>query len=34
MRALSRLGNRWQQNGPQTFIATFTGNNQGNPQKQ
>jgi YD repeat-containing protein len=27
-----RFGNRWQQNGPQTFLATFTGNNQGNPQ--
>jgi RHS repeat-associated protein len=28
-----RFGNRWQQNGPtNTFVATFTGNNQGNPQ--
>jgi RHS repeat-associated protein len=27
-----RFGNRWQQNGPQTFLATFTGNNQSNPQ--
>jgi RHS repeat-associated protein len=27
-----RFGNRWQQNGPQTFIATFTGNNPGTPQ--
>jgi RHS repeat-associated protein len=27
-----RFGNRWQQNGPQAFLATFTGNNPGNPQ--
>ena len=27
-----RFGNRWQQNGPNSFIATFTGNNPGNPQ--
>jgi RHS repeat-associated protein len=27
-----RFGNRWQQNGPHTFLATFTGNNPGNPQ--
>jgi RHS repeat-associated protein len=27
-----RFGNRWQQNGPQTFLATFTGNNPGSPQ--
>jgi len=27
-----RFGNRWQQNGSQSFIATFTGNNPGNPQ--
>jgi RHS repeat-associated protein len=27
-----RFGNRWQQNGPQTFLATFTGNNPGTPQ--
>jgi RHS repeat-associated protein len=28
-----RFGNRWQQNGPtNTFVATFTGNNQSNPQ--
>jgi RHS repeat-associated protein len=27
-----RFGNRWQQNGPHTFLATFTGNNQSNPQ--
>jgi len=28
-----RFGNRWQQNGPtNTFVATFTGNNQRNPQ--
>jgi RHS repeat-associated protein len=28
-----RFGNRWQQNGPtNTFIATYTGNNQNNPQ--
>jgi len=26
-----RFGNRWQQNGPNSFIATFTGNNPGNP---
>ncbi|MFI5059045.1 MAG: RHS repeat-associated core domain-containing protein [Candidatus Acidiferrales bacterium] len=26
-----RFGNRWQQNGPQSFIATFTGNNPTNP---
>ena len=25
-----RFGNRWQQNGPQTFIASFTGNNTTN----
>jgi len=27
-----RFGNRWQQNGPQTFIASFTGNSPGSPQ--
>jgi RHS repeat-associated protein len=27
-----RFGNRWQQNGPNSFIATFTGNIPGNPQ--
>jgi RHS repeat-associated protein len=27
-----RFGNRWQQNGPNSFIATFTGNNPSNPQ--
>jgi RHS repeat-associated protein len=27
-----RFGNRWQQNGPQSFIATFTGNNPASPQ--
>jgi RHS repeat-associated protein len=27
-----RFGNRWQQNGPNAFLATFTGNNPGNPQ--
>src|SRR6266567_3429042 len=27
-----RFGNRCQQNGPNSFIATFTGNNPGNPQ--
>src|SRR5712664_100264 len=27
-----RFGNRWQQNGPQTFLATFTGNNPSTPQ--
>jgi hypothetical protein len=27
-----RFGNRWQQIGPQSFIATFTGNNPGTPQ--
>ncbi len=27
-----RFGNRWQQNGPQSFLATFTGNNPGSPQ--
>jgi RHS repeat-associated protein len=32
MHGLDRFGNRWQQNGPQTFLATFTGNNPGNPQ--
>ncbi len=32
MRDVNRFGNRWQQNGPQTFLATFTGNNQSNPQ--
>ena len=26
-----RFGNRWQQNGPHTFTATFTGNNPSNP---
>jgi YD repeat-containing protein len=26
-----RFGNRWQQNGPQSMIKTFTGNNPGNP---
>ena len=26
-----RFGNRWQQNGPNSFIATFTGNNPGSP---
>ena len=25
-----RFGNRWQQNGPRTMLATFTGNNHGN----
>src|SRR6266481_2074032 len=29
--AYDRFGNRWQQNGPQTFLATFTGNNQSTP---
>jgi RHS repeat-associated protein len=29
---LDRFGNRWQQNGPQSFIATFTGNNPASPQ--
>jgi hypothetical protein len=28
----SHFGNRWQQNGPHTFLATFAGNNPGNPQ--
>jgi RHS repeat-associated protein len=27
-----RFGNRWQQNGSNSFLATFTGNNPGNPQ--
>jgi RHS repeat-associated protein len=27
-----RFGNRWQQNGPHTFLATFTGNSQASPQ--
>ena len=27
-----RFGNRWQQNGPYTFTASFTGNNPANPQ--
>jgi RHS repeat-associated protein len=27
-----RFGNRWQQNGPQSFVTTFTGNNPSNPQ--
>jgi RHS repeat-associated protein len=27
-----RFGNRWQQNGPNSFIATFTCNNPGSPQ--
>lgn len=27
-----RYGNRWQQNGPYLFLATFTGNNPANPQ--
>ena len=27
-----RFGNRWQQNGPYSFLATFTGNNPGSPQ--
>jgi YD repeat-containing protein len=27
-----RFGNRWQQNGPNAFLATFTGNNPGTPQ--
>jgi RHS repeat-associated protein len=27
-----RFGNRWQQNGPNTFLAIFTGNNPGTPQ--
>jgi len=27
-----RFGNRWQQNGPHSSLATFTGNNPGNPQ--
>ena len=27
-----RFGNRWQQNGPNSVLATFTGNNPGNPQ--
>ena len=27
-----RFGNRWQQNGPNSFLATFTGNNPGAPQ--
>jgi RHS repeat-associated protein len=27
-----RYGNRWQQNGPYSFLATFTGNNPANPQ--
>jgi RHS repeat-associated protein len=32
-RRYDRFGNRWQQNGPtNTFVATFTGNNQSNPQ--
>jgi len=30
--AYDRFGNRWQQNGSNSFIATFTGNNPGNPQ--
>jgi len=29
---VAQVGNRWQQNGPNNFIATFTGNNPGNPQ--
>ena len=32
MLGVDRFGNRWQQNGSQSFIATFTGNNPGNPQ--
>jgi RHS repeat-associated protein len=32
MHGLDRFGNRWQQNGPNSFLATFTGNNPGNPQ--
>src|SRR5271168_2497661 len=33
MQGFDRFGNRWQQNGPtNTFLATFTGNNPGNPQ--
>ena len=27
-----RFGNRWQQNGPNAFLATFTGNNPTIPQ--
>ncbi len=27
-----RFGNRWQQNGSHSMLATFTGNNPGNPQ--
>jgi RHS repeat-associated protein len=27
-----RFGNRWQQNGPNSFLATFTGNNPASPQ--
>ncbi len=27
-----RFGNRWQQNGPNSFLATFTGNNPSSPQ--
>jgi RHS repeat-associated protein len=30
-RSVSRFGNRWQQNGPHTFTATFTGNNPSSP---
>jgi len=26
-----RFGNRWQQNGPHSFVTTFTGNNPSNP---
>lgn len=29
--AYDRFGNRWQQNGPQTFYANFTGNNPASP---
>jgi RHS repeat-associated protein len=32
MQGLDRFGNRWQQDGPQTFLAIFTGNNPSNPQ--
>jgi RHS repeat-associated protein len=31
MRDLDRFGNRWQQNGPHSMQATFTGNNPGAP---
>jgi RHS repeat-associated protein len=32
MQGLDRFGNRWQQNGPNSFLATFTGNHPSSPQ--